>query len=206
MSINKIEKKGGFTLVEMLVAIAIFSIVMTVAAGALLNVIDANRKAQAIKTVINNLEFALEGISKDMRMGTEYSCSTDGGNTFIGDCSGGGNAIRYKSPKAGNDWFAYYKFDINKGQLWECLQNATRTCNTSSDYQPLTTTEELTINKAVFYVLGVENPDDPATQPRMILTISGTAGTKTRLQTTFDLQTGVSQRIRPIITTTTPTP
>jgi len=39
----------GFSLIEILVSIAIFSVVMVTAAGALLATIDANHKAQAIQ-------------------------------------------------------------------------------------------------------------------------------------------------------------
>src|SRR3989344_3401438 len=50
----------GFSLVEILVSTAIFSVVMITAAGALWTTIDANHKAQAIQSVMNNLNFALE--------------------------------------------------------------------------------------------------------------------------------------------------
>src|SRR3989344_8697452 len=52
----------GFTLVEMIVAIALFSIVMVVSVGALLALVTANRKAQALQSVMNNLNIALDGM------------------------------------------------------------------------------------------------------------------------------------------------
>ncbi|MFA7315154.1 MAG: type II secretion system protein, partial [Candidatus Magasanikbacteria bacterium] len=111
----------GFTLVEMMVAIAVFSIVMVAAMSALLNVIDANNKARAIKTAINNVNFALEGISRDMRMGTDYKCGFD--EEPSGDClSGGGNIISYVSPRADYaEKKAYYKFNKDDGSIEECL-------------------------------------------------------------------------------------
>ena len=50
---SSIEEKntGGFTLLEMIVAIGVFSVVMLVAAGSLLSIVSANRKAQAQKAV-----------------------------------------------------------------------------------------------------------------------------------------------------------
>lgn len=187
----------GFTLVEMMVAIAVFSVVMVAAMSALLNVIDANNKARAIKTAINNVNFALEGISKDMRMGTDYTCGDE-------ICSPGGNAsIKYRSNRAdfesgdsGPKKFAHYKFEAP--QILECLEKNNINCGANSDYQPITSSE-VTLTSVKFYVLN----DDLATtdvieQPRVIIAIRGKAGpsNKEKLQTTFDLQTSVSQRIR----------
>ena len=186
---------------EMMVAIAVFSLVMVTAMSALLNVIDANNKARAIKTSINNVSFALEGISKDMRVGTEYAC---GNNNIIDntpDCPTGGNIIRYRSIRADVESsgikrkYAYFKFS-NK-QMYSCFQKGTNNCINDADFSPITSTE-VEITKATFYVLGVTNSTAATnkTQPRMILTIRGVAGAKTKIQSTFDLQTTVSQRLR----------
>jgi prepilin-type N-terminal cleavage/methylation domain-containing protein len=184
------NKKSGFTLVEMMVAIAVFSIVMVTAMSALLNVIDANNKARAIKTAINNVSFALEGISKDMRMGTGYGCIDVTGTTI--PCVPAGNiGIRYKSPRAAEGKYAYYKFKDTA--IYECLEREEfDSCGTTVDFEPITS-GEVKITKAVFYVLGTNNV---LKQPRMIFTLSGEAGIKDRIATTFDLQTTVSQRTR----------
>jgi prepilin-type N-terminal cleavage/methylation domain-containing protein len=187
---RNISIKKGFTLVEMMVAIAVFSIVMVTAMSALLNVIDANNKARAIKTAINNVSFALEGISKDMRMGTNYGCIDVNGATT--PCVSTGNSgIKYKSPRAYEGKYAYYKFEGTA--IYECLErNETDDCNVDTDFEPITS-GEVEIKKAKFYVLGTDNVLE---QPRMIFTLSGEAGTKDRIATTFDLQTTVSQRTR----------
>lgn len=196
---NPIKKNRGFTLVEMLVAIAVFSIVMVTAMSALLNVIDANNKARSIKTAINNVSFALEGISKDMRMGTEYGCGN--GSEPDGDCLSGGNIIKYRSIRADEETigpltqhkYVYYKFEND--QLEECLEKDGLACNYSGPFTPITSSE-VKIEKAVFYVLGTDNTLIPKPQPRMILTVSGKAGDKEKISTEFDLQTSVSQVTR----------
>src|SRR3989344_1570356 len=65
----------GFTLLEMIVSITIFTVVALVAVGALLKVVDANKKAQSLKSTINNLNFALDSMSREMRVGSNYFCS-----------------------------------------------------------------------------------------------------------------------------------
>jgi prepilin-type N-terminal cleavage/methylation domain-containing protein len=185
----------GFTLVEMMVAIAVFSIVMVAAMSALLNVIDANNKARAIKTAINNVNFALEGISRDMRMGTDYGCIDEGGDDTVCSNVGGNVGIKYKSPRAYSGKYAYYKFQGTA--ILECLQKEESTICSDNAFVPITSSE-VEITNAVFYVLGT-NPLE-LKQPRMILTLSGKAG-KDKIATTFDLQTSISQRTRRNITT-----
>lgn len=196
-------KKTGFTLVELMVAIAVFSIVMVVATGALLNVIDANQKAQTIKTAINNINFALEGISKDMRMGTNYGCGQEvAENTSEADCLTGGKLISYKSPKEGGR-YVYYRFkktgegenEVGRIERRVCLDNSPQDC---SDYSPLTSSE-INITSLSFYLVGASDSRKPLgnrTQPRVLITLTGEAGKKEKTQTQFSLQTSVSQRPR----------
>lgn len=194
------KKNKGFTLVEMMVAIAVFSVVMVAAMSALLNVIDANNKARALKTAINNVSFALESISRDMRMGTDYKCGTDPDVIPVdvaADCgdtsTDGGVIIGYISPRAFPGQYVYYKFADEK--IWECLEkNGGDLCDDSADFTQITS-DEVIINSLEFYVFGVDNPTK---QPKMMMTLSGEAGgSKDKIKTTFDLQTTVSQRIRP---------
>lgn len=200
MKLFNLKKEKGFTLVEMMVAISVFSIVMVTAMSALLSVIDANSKARAVKTVVNNISFALEGISRDMRVGTDYIC----GNTIsdikditIGtNCNNGGSIIKYRSVRAdtvGNkNKFAYYKFDSAKKQIFECLEKGGVICSDDSLFTEITSKDAI-ISKAVFYVLGANSS---ITQPRVLITVKGTAGTKAKIVTEFDLQTTVSQITR----------
>jgi prepilin-type N-terminal cleavage/methylation domain-containing protein len=196
------KKNKGFTLIEMMMAIAVFSIVMVMAMGALLNVIDSNNKARSIKTAINNISFALEGISKDMRMGTDYACGGDG-STAEQDCTDGVDTISFKSSKTtgGVDPYVYYQYvkDSDIGRIESCI-STTGTGSCTGTYSPLTSSE-LILDSVKFYVLGVTNSKVVAgirTQPRVIIVIKGTAGNKNKVktQTTFDLQTGISQTSR----------
>jgi len=60
---KNIKTSRGFTLLEMIVAIGIFTIVMLMATSALVTIIGANRKVQSQQVAINNLNFALESKS-----------------------------------------------------------------------------------------------------------------------------------------------
>lgn len=73
---NNDHMKKGFTLVEIIVAMMIFSIVAVVALAALIKIIDANKKAQTTQDAVTNLSFALEAMSREMRSGSAYYCNT----------------------------------------------------------------------------------------------------------------------------------
>ena len=194
---NKKQNNKGFTLVEMLVAIAVFMTVMTVAVGSLLSIIEANRKAQAIKSVIDNLNFAIETISRDMEVSTKYSCSPDSGNlmSFVNsDCSDGGTAIQYKQS---SNTYVQYRFLVNPSPGDGNLQRRICTevdCTLGEKWQSITApTSTLQITNMKFYVLGTIVGDNK--QPRVLITVEGIAGEKPTDKTDFTLQTTVSQRL-----------
>lgn len=68
------KQKKGFTLIEVMVSVSIFTVVMVVALGAILAIVSANRKAQALHTVINNVNLAVETMTRDLRTGYNYKC------------------------------------------------------------------------------------------------------------------------------------
>src|SRR3954471_17274640 len=69
------QQPQGFTLVEMIVSVAIFMFVMVIAIGSLVSIIGADRKAQSIQSVADNLQFALDDMSRSVRTGIGFSCS-----------------------------------------------------------------------------------------------------------------------------------
>ncbi|MFA6227249.1 MAG: type II secretion system protein [Candidatus Paceibacterota bacterium] len=204
----KMRIRAGFTLVEMLVAIAVFMIVMTVAVGSLVSIVDANRKSQAIKTVINNVNLAIESISKNMRIGTRYYCNDISGWTNSSNvCNSGQEEIKYLSSDGRT--VVLYKYvattpeliSSGEGNIQRCSITTTEDISqiTDSDcinnWQSLTApTPVLDITSMKFYVLGAERNDK--IQPRVLITIEGVAGTKEATKATFSLQTTVSQRAR----------
>ncbi|MFA6459219.1 MAG: type II secretion system protein [Candidatus Paceibacterota bacterium] len=94
---------GGFTLVEMIVSLGIFSVVAVVALGALVRIITANQKAQSLQSAMTNLNFALEAMSREIRVGSEYNCWNDETNKTY--TPGSGNQIIL--PGNGNLAFQY---------------------------------------------------------------------------------------------------
>ncbi|MCA9354056.1 MAG: prepilin-type N-terminal cleavage/methylation domain-containing protein [Candidatus Kaiserbacteria bacterium] len=67
-------KQSGFTLVEMIVSLAVFSVVVTIAVGALLALITSNERLQNEQSVMTNLSFALDSMTRELRTGFHYFC------------------------------------------------------------------------------------------------------------------------------------
>ena len=173
---NKIpNNKRGFSLIEMMVAVTLFSMVMLIGVGALLSLIDANKKAQALNSVMNNLNFAVESMSRNLRVGTNYNC---GGGP---DCTSGGTSVSFISSKGEN---IVYQYNSSEKRI--------EISKDGGAYVTITA-PEVTIDDFAFLVKGASSSDN--LQPRIVIKIRGTAGVKEKIKTSFNLQTTVSQRV-----------
>lgn len=78
--INKllISKNLGFTLIELMVSTTIFSIIMIVAIGSLVTTLGIAKNYRALNFAMDNVNFAMESITRSIRMGTNYYCVKEG--------------------------------------------------------------------------------------------------------------------------------
>ena len=60
----------------MIVSLALFATVSTVAVGSLLVLIDNNRELRGEQSLITNVSFALDMMARDIRTGYDYVCQT----------------------------------------------------------------------------------------------------------------------------------
>lgn len=70
------HKKAGFTLIEMIVSLGVFAVVVTITVGAILVLISTNQRLQAEQSVMTNLSFALDTMTREMRTGFNYYCES----------------------------------------------------------------------------------------------------------------------------------
>lgn len=66
----------GFTLIEMIVSLAIFTFVITIAVGALLMLMSTNKQLQGEQSVMTNISFALDSMTREIRTGTFFYCDS----------------------------------------------------------------------------------------------------------------------------------
>ena len=112
---NQVRRQSGFTLIEMIVSLALFSVVITIAVGALLTLINTNAQLQSEQNVLTNLSFTLDSMAREIRTGTNYFCrpmSVD--NTpYIPST---GNAPNIYNPSLNIDGVGTRTYDCNFGR------------------------------------------------------------------------------------------
>ncbi len=190
---------AAFTLIEVLVSLALFSVVMLVGMGALLTVVDANAKAQATQSVMNNLNIAIDGMMREMRMGSNYRCGRADSGTRGVDCANPQHQVSFMTHD-GNLWVYY----LNNHQIYR------RSCiGVSSCVDLPLTSKDIDITRFDVYVAGAERTyaDNPReiVQPTAVFIIEGVAassrisgalyGKKKRIRTEFKIQTVATQRL-----------
>ena len=75
------KKEKGFSLLELLIYIALLSILMTVIAGVFISVNRGRGQAEAVSEVNSNLRFAFEKISQDLRFADSVTTPSSAGAT-----------------------------------------------------------------------------------------------------------------------------
>lgn len=87
MKSNFLKNNKGFSLIELIVALGIFTSIITVLLGALIVTMNSARHSRALRTAMDNVNFAMESMTRSIRMGTNYYC-IEGDNVSLPDMSG----------------------------------------------------------------------------------------------------------------------
>jgi type II secretory pathway pseudopilin PulG len=174
---KNIKYKKGFTLVELLVAVSLFIVVTTISIGAILSIFDANKKAQSSKTVVDNLNLSIENMARIVRFGDNYHCGSSGSLSVPQNCS---NGDTFLAVTFGGSVIAY-----------RLNGTAIQRSDDGGAYVSITSPETV-VEYLKFYVFG--NPDFDTNQPYVVAVIKGYVGNRPTNQSTFSIETLMSQR------------
>ncbi len=193
----RLRRQGGFTLVEVMVSLMIFLVVVLASVGSLYSVNNASRKSQAMRSVLDNLTFGIESMSRTIRTGSYVVCgglsntSGDANCTFASQTPsdtllvgstlgvipvGDTELVEYQLVRTA-DAIGTIQKRVEQGGVW-------------SNWLDITA-PEINVQNLSFYVDGA-NADD-GVQPNVSLFITGVAvaGEETA---PFAVQTYISQR------------
>jgi len=167
IKMKTISKNRGFTLIEMMVSVSIFVIVALIVSGVLVQLSAAYKKAQAMRLLMDNLNFALEKINLELREGVDISLLSEG--------------VQFK--RLGGGTFCYKKETIDsRDTLVKCAGDCT-TCPDPKDMLA----EGITLKQLNLKLYRTGN------KARVMVGVKGEARSGVNL-TDFYIQTTASQR------------
>ncbi len=205
--IKEIKFNKGFTVIEMVVAVGIFTILATMSMGAIYEVNKTNNVTRKLRSAMDNLSFAMEDMTRNIRLGSDYHCG--GGDVSVsGDCSTSSFsyllAIRgvENTDQGDENRIVYYIGQDTNGSY--VIKKSLGISNNFDPNDPslhtLTSAVDVQIdpNHSGFQVIGSSVPAsnlvaDTDGQARVIIRLSGTA-TYQDVTIPFNLETTVSKR------------
>lgn len=183
----------GYSLLELIVSLGIFSVVMLVVTGAYLTLISLDRQARANNQLAATLSFATESMARSMRTGSEYACSA---NTSSPNCASGGTSISFclegQDCRSGgaSQYLVTYRLKSD-GSIGQCTGSICTDATAVSLTDP-----RITVDALRFYVRGVGTTGTNAyLQPQVIFVVTGTMATDSGESTSFSIQTAATQRL-----------
>ncbi len=160
----------GFTLLELVVAVSIFSIVTTIAIGLVTSSLKGERRAVAAQNVQDNARFVFDYLSKEIRTANTFSLISS----------------------------SDVKYTNYLGELIEIKLNGTNidriVTSGSSSVTATLTTSGVSVSYLNFTLTGAGTSDN--LQPKLtILATFNSSGLRPEQQTSIDMQTTISQRL-----------
>lgn len=177
-------KKGGFTLIEMMVAVSIFSLIMSMGIGAVLSMLNYTKTTRAMSSVMNDLNITLDSITREIRFGVNYYCSNVDSDT-------GNSQSTRECPEVGDNYIFFteteererigYGFDEDLGSIVRI---------DSAKGQKQISAGEIIIEDMKFYVSSGGDSLNP--RSKVLIVVKGIL--RDDPSSRFNLQTTVGQR------------
>ncbi len=182
----------GFSLIEVLVSLSLFTIVMTISVGVLMILIDSNARAQNMQEVMTNLSFALDSITREIRTGSDYFCGgvselpTSGESAM--NCPTGSEALSF------NEGGQSLTSEASSRRIALRLNNEAIERRLGDGAWVPITSDDIAVHEIRFIVTGVTRSD--ADSPTVTLYVKGEAGDEEDgTDSEFNVQATVVQQL-----------
>jgi prepilin-type N-terminal cleavage/methylation domain-containing protein len=192
--------RSGFTLLELIVALGLFGFIGTAGVAALITLSNSNFSAQISRKTIDSIDFVLDDIVREHRLGKNYHCNISNTPNDANplDCGLGATttALTRLEPGAVGDVniVRYSTSTINgKSVLMKEVTDldGDTTCTGCHAKVQLSGTD-IDIKYIRFYVHGT-NPND-SLPAQILVSLQAELKKGTRFSTTVNLQTTIVQR------------
>ena len=175
LACQQVNMKNGFTLVELLIVISVFSVLIIVLINIFLMGIHIQRKISTSQDLRAGTQFVLEVISREMRMMQDIGGDQKGNNdSDITFTNSQGEEVTY------------------------CLSDSVGNCDSSGNYlarnNQVMTSSNIEIEELKFKVSDFSFPALPYLQPSIIIFIKAKSSNP-KYPSPFSLQTTISPRI-----------
>lgn len=190
-NMKSLQTKNGFTLVEMTVSLGLFTIIMFIATSAFLSIVNTDRKARSVRIAADNLNIALEDMSRRIKTGHDYACDDRASGTY--DCPGGvpSNMLSFDDQTSTPSVPVRIVYKRATGPTCGIGYDSTQGCILRDD--KLITSPEIDITGLKFIVSGSDVGSADNQQPMVVIVIDGSLGSGAT-ESGFKIQTTVTQR------------
>jgi prepilin-type N-terminal cleavage/methylation domain-containing protein len=190
----KDKKERGFTLIELMVATTIFTSIMLASMGSLFFTLDAARNSRSLRFAMDNVNFAMDSMTRSIRMGSNYTCAVGEDQIYMEqepptkDClDGDGTFIVFIPQDADSKTRIGYRI-ASRGDAKGTRE--LQRCDIKGVCVPVVSSQ-VDVQKLFFTVKG--SSIDDKIQPSVYIIMKGTVTVK-GVETSFSLQTFASQR------------
>lgn len=166
----------GFTLMEVMVSVTIFTIIVTIGMGALITIFKTLQKTRADRQAIDSISFVMDTMTRRIRTGHEYTTADAGDGIKFIDQDGVSVSFYKGLDSEGNS--RIYMIDGAFGNQDEAV-----------DITP----ENFSVEGFIFDIIGTTDPSD-GIQPMVTINLKGVVKNGQQ-ESQLAVQTVVSQRL-----------
>jgi prepilin-type N-terminal cleavage/methylation domain-containing protein len=165
-------KKNGFTLIELIVAVFIFTFLTIIAGGSFVSALNLQRRAVNIKKIEENGRFVLELMARELRVAAPI-------NTSNTSCPA--------------SWVSTISFEHPVNGSIEYSLNGTQAQRRVNGVATMISNPDIEITRLNFCVTG--NTEGDNRQPKVTIIMSLRSGGLASQTAAVDLQTSITQRM-----------
>lgn len=111
--ISQSSKGAGFTLVELIVAMSVFVVVISLTSGIFVNALRAQRRVNQLMTVNSDASLVLEKMAREARLGFNFNVRDDLGGCSIGTF----DSLEFERARNGSITNVVYRWNSSAGTI-----------------------------------------------------------------------------------------